>query len=922
MDLSKVPTEDLLAALHASAFPQTNDPAANVIHDTGSGASGGVVPPGPTWENAQQRLIALSQAGKGPGDPEYDQAIKDRALGLDRLTSGFQGPLNMAGPAVKGAELMATALGHSGVLPDWALSALRGGTQSETENIAEASKNALVPTEPNAPPTAPGGAPPSAPALSYHEILSGKQPLTQQILDPQVQRNAMMAASKVLQNRGINPTDLAPNKVMDLVDGLLRSSQPGDLHDIFDTMIQHNIDPTQMGEMYKSTSSAAGRSLNINSQFWNQVRQRALQGDEAAKSMLQARSTDEIGIPWWRTLSNIQRILFTTNLSTAMRNMADALMRSGTQDISRLMNSALQATIKRGAPGVIDLQAANPAGDINRLLNPQAAMKAHQQISQLSGAFPEIPFQLGNTFVAGTLNQIKQGLGNGRFAQAVTFPLKIWSAPHTIQEAVTRNAGFAAGLERRLNAIGTSTDEMLASGQMPPGISAMIRDSIQDGLRLAWANPIPQNTVLGQSLGMVLQGFGRIPGLGVYLEPFPRMAFNYIHGVLDWNFGAIKSLVSPSDWKAVKNGDFTPITKAAVGAGLMAMGYAVQTGKLANLGIHPGAHWDQIEFGSPDANGQRKTFSILPFAMLAPGMFFGRLMSSAQNDTLQTGDLSPSYVANSIDLRLPNVSNIANNVTQFAEGLMGVRTLSDFQKLIPETAENMAAAAMTPLRQIWDFMSQHDPELLVHREQFGIPWGPVKSLAPPSVQATLPPQLSPTQSGPVTTPTVDIFGHQISGGVLHQLTGAPFQSAPSPIQAELDRLGYPKSFFSPHTGDPRMDQLVDSQLGPAMETLGTKLVNSPGYKALSNDGKAAYMDLYLHGDPEGIYTGHRWSGLIPLAVQQARQLAPNEATALLMKREISPPIQRFLEEQTNGYLSHAFKLHEALGQKELQRLGR
>lgn len=42
----------------------------------------------PTFQQAQQKLVALTQAGKGQGDPEFDQALKDRANAAARLRMG------------------------------------------------------------------------------------------------------------------------------------------------------------------------------------------------------------------------------------------------------------------------------------------------------------------------------------------------------------------------------------------------------------------------------------------------------------------------------------------------------------------------------------------------------------------------------------------------------------------------------------------------------------------------------------------------------------------------------------------------------------------------------------------------------------------------------------------------------------------
>lgn len=56
------------------------------IHFGGSHLTSSSIAEGPTWEQAQQRLIALQNEGVSQDDPRYKQAQKDKALGLQRLT--------------------------------------------------------------------------------------------------------------------------------------------------------------------------------------------------------------------------------------------------------------------------------------------------------------------------------------------------------------------------------------------------------------------------------------------------------------------------------------------------------------------------------------------------------------------------------------------------------------------------------------------------------------------------------------------------------------------------------------------------------------------------------------------------------------------------------------------------------------------
>ena len=83
--------------------PDEKDPALG-IHFGGSHLTSSTIAEGPTWEQAQQRLVALQNAGVSEDDPRFKQAMKDKALGLQRLTgSAAEGFATLGGISAGGA---------------------------------------------------------------------------------------------------------------------------------------------------------------------------------------------------------------------------------------------------------------------------------------------------------------------------------------------------------------------------------------------------------------------------------------------------------------------------------------------------------------------------------------------------------------------------------------------------------------------------------------------------------------------------------------------------------------------------------------------------------------------------------------------------------------------------------------------------
>ena len=102
-------------------------------------------PPGPNWKAAQDQMRTLLAAGKGPGTPEFDAAAKQRAAGLQRLSTGgleMLGGGGGAGAGVRAATEIApvavkAAAGLPGQLMDLGSKIAPGATGRAVEKLTK-----------------------------------------------------------------------------------------------------------------------------------------------------------------------------------------------------------------------------------------------------------------------------------------------------------------------------------------------------------------------------------------------------------------------------------------------------------------------------------------------------------------------------------------------------------------------------------------------------------------------------------------------------------------------------------------------------------------------------------------------------------------------------------------------------------------
>src|SRR6185437_13654867 len=334
-------------------------------------------------------------------------------------------------------------------------------------------------------------------------------------------------------------------------------------------------------------------------------------------------------------------------------------------------------------------------------------------------------------------------------------------------------------------------------------------------------------------------------------------------------------------------------TKAVVGTGLMGVALAFKHNQIP--GVEAGNTWDSVKIGN-------QTINFAPFGTLAPYMYLADLYKRWKEGRIQEGFITLPKVIEGLVGSTPLSSvNQLDIINRAFDELDGARQMGaeGIKRLVEELGGEFAGLA-NPLRQFFDFASEWEHSLRLTRDARGQGFtGQVEKQITPTNVPTKP---NPTAVGPKAMAEFHPGGVTLTGGALHQLTGARFEEAPSSIQDEMDRLGFTQALTSAHLNNPRAQDLVDQQLGPLVARFGPALINSPAYQNGSDAQRTALLHDFFHGGPI-IGKG----GMVDVAKQLAMAQAPQTFANIAIQKVIPIPDQRAVDEMMKGRLTKLYQ---------------
>lgn len=759
--------------------------------------------------------------------------------------------------------------------------------------------------------------------IGMTEVLTDPKPMNQPIMSIENQKSMVAAGIRILQGRGIKPNSLAPETVQQLVSGLVKSQ--GDMsgvapHEIFLALEDANEERRAAGlaplttndfaNWFVQSGTDASNMLNARRQFWEQLRQRALMGDQEAQGLVDASTSNGELRNLYQRMTGDWKMALVSNLSVAMRNLWDGVIYQGYQTAARGLDVLVNRTARLINPDLPQYTTWAPFSDFNQIFNPLQWNQTRKEVGQLAGAFPQIQKDLGVN-AAWRASQVAPG-ATAQVPGIMGTALRVLTTGHQLQEGILRRAVFAASMDRKLATMGTSMADIIKTGDIPKGFNGIMRDSIHDALDAAWSLDLDTHgtSALRNAVAGVLHWTSSFPGIGPLVEAFPRYLYTQIQHVLDYQPLGFLKLASPTERAAIAAGEPNAISKAVVGSAAFATFLAARKGMIP--GVVPGDNWDEFKIGN-------QTISLKPFGTAAPYMYLADTIHRLQTGNHQQGYFNVGSALEGLFGNNPMSGGMQLDVINKAIDVLSQARVAgtvDYSKLLGEVG-NEFAGLFNPLRQLWDFASEWEESLRTKRTTGGMGiTGGARQLTYPQ---SLPEKPNPTQAGPEQMAVFNPGGVPLTGGMLHQLTGAQYGEAPSAFQSEIDRLGFTHEILSPHLGveAPRATQLVYQNLGPLVQRFSPMLLNSPIYQNNPDTVKAALIHDFLHGGP--LIPG---PGLMDAAKGLAAAQAPHEFANIKLQTSIPVDDQRGVDAMMNGRLQTLYQQTKAAGDKELTGLKR
>ncbi len=248
-------------------------------------------------------------------------------------------------------------------------------------------------------------------------------------------------------------------------------------------------------------------------------------------------------------VSNLAR-LFTLPIALLVSACLGAVLLI--RSILAVANRAIDTTLRRiftpGAP----IEPIHPLDEFARMLWKSRLTK--QQVDRIIAAFPEIKHPLFPA-VSADVSQ-RRALQAGRLLDKAEAAVDRHLTENRGQEFVIRKALFAAILDRKLHAVGTSLEEMIDHAFIPAGIERALTESVDETLYRVFALPPRGSGGLDRFFRAV---------------PLPVFMYNAVKLITEFAPTAGLRLMRPISRAKILEGDFSPLSREILGTAMFAM---------------------------------------------------------------------------------------------------------------------------------------------------------------------------------------------------------------------------------------------------------------------------------------------------------------------------------------------------------------
>ena len=630
-----------------------------------------------------------------------------------------------------------------------------------------------------------------------HQTVIGPQleDLFTKNLAPVVHQKMTVAAKEYFAE---HPTDFVPE--MTVADNMVREYLRGNLTAPF--LQAHGIAVQDFLPQFRESIRQSAQRMAYHSQVMRTIN---LSSEEAEALRQAGFAVDDTTIirPLWKQLDDVRRGLLVTQLSTAMRNAETQVARVGLDVLQAPLDAGLQRLA--GVPKTV-----SPLDGLEEMLSIfRTGTKAN--VTRILDKFPAQKDRLLMNY-SSDLQRPAGVAGPMKYAEQAVDVLN-WA--NRFQEYLVRRGVFQAKLSQELRGRNMDLNQLIQSN----AIGVIPKDAIEaattHALEVTFAK-MPQHGTAAKAFVDVIN---KMPGATLPV-PFPRFMVNSLKFIWDYNPTGILNYLSSAERKAFAAGDVSAISKATLGSALLLTAYQLRRSEFA------GEKWYEVK--GPGGT----TIDLRPFNPFAAHLFMADVAKRAHDGTLDT------FTGKDIAMGILS-TNMRAGVGLYVldktlEGLTSYGDSEGALRGIKELAGQTVAGVLTPLRQVIDLLGEFDQEHRKLRDVRQEPFaGPIKS-AIPGVVTTLPEAATPTRTGPPER--VHPLARQLTGMAMSEKT---------PVEHELDRLGFTRRQILPSTGDPAIDRVRALTMGPSMEQGARRLILSPSYLDLTDVEKGYVLEAVI-----------------------------------------------------------------------------
>lgn len=470
---------------------------------------------------------------------------------------------------------------------------------------------------------------------------------------------------------------------------------------------------------------------------------------------------------------NLQRSLMVSAIPTAIRNAGTQVVRFGAERLTDVVEQVLrQVTLQPKTISYRDI-----LSDSVRIADWQAYRKTGTILEEFPGHYQKL-FSRFNADIEQP-SRISTMLGIGTEAAAKLNFL------NKTQEFHIRSAEFLAKLNRELKAQGLgSVDGFLRKRRADQIPEDAIEKATKAALQVTFADAPPANTLAYQAI----KAANYIPPT-LSPIPFARYFYNQMKFLAEYHpVGALAMLPKSENRPRT-------IAKGLVGGMMLAIAYQARK----ELG---GERWYEIRLPGTQTYVDARPFG--PFSIYLYQAEMARRMMRGEDPIKSKRELFEVVGAS---------SSPTGTATAAIENLWDYWTSSDESRrdkalgILKREIGEAAAAALTPVRQIKDVISQFDQSQAIRKDTSSQPaLGPIRESIP-YASGSLPPLYLPTQGAPVSQ----------RAGAAKVFTGARLLQPKNFAQQQFDQLDIPNNTIWQSTGIGEVDNRARQLLGQKIE---------------------------------------------------------------------------------------------------------